>query len=542
MKVSTSLFLSLSCLVAPNLAAPAFKSRKQTLASCLAGYEDNIIWKDYSNGNYTLNQNGQRTLRQYRAPAAIFYAQKPEDVVKGVKCARKAGVLPVPRSGGHSYESLSSLNDSLVIDLSTMSHFKIAKDQRTFTVSPGIRLGNMYTSLYRANPTFTFAAGTCPSVGLGGLISAGGYGMLSRRYGLSADNVISAKVVLASGKLVTSSPRKNPDLFFAIRGGGGGSYGIVVQYTLPIIRHKYYYLAELWYPNVQDLPKVFNRLYQWRQKGLDRHHNTNPSYDGYDVDMQFNIYSIGDTVKLAIQYHPEHQSSPEHLRKILKSAGLVDTTEFEWKFGQHNNTFQTSVLGSHMFFASSVTVPKNETEMYQYLEVPQLYTNDAYKQTRKGRSEYLRGELDVNGLANVWIKSVERARKDKQNIFIQSAPYGAKMREIADDSAGYPHRAGVSFSMQTGIYFKHTDTPSSITLAEAWLLDLYNNWRPFTSGEHYQGYVFLEADPRDFYVGNWKRLVKAKKRYDPEGVFWTDLVPPKKDGKTVWFGEGYPHE
>lgn len=131
-----------------------------------------------------------------------------------------------------SFLAYSALNNSLLIDLAHVNHVTVSADKKTAAVGGGIRLGALYTALdaYGA----TFVGGICPTVGLGGLISAGGFNMQMRALGMSADHVASAKVVLADGTTVVASPSSHSDLFWAIRGGGGATYGIVVEYTLKL--------------------------------------------------------------------------------------------------------------------------------------------------------------------------------------------------------------------------------------------------------------------------------------------------------------------
>lgn len=127
-----------------------------------------------------------------------------------------------------SFENWSALNGTLVVDISHIDEVKISPDAKQATVGAGARLGTIYSLL---GPTGrTFNAGICPSVGLGGYLGVGGYNMQMRYLGMAIDHIASARVVLADGSLVTASPTANPDLFFAIR--GGGTYGFIVEVTI----------------------------------------------------------------------------------------------------------------------------------------------------------------------------------------------------------------------------------------------------------------------------------------------------------------------
>lgn len=130
-----------------------------------------------------------------------------------------------------SFENWSALNGTLVIDISHVDYVKISSDASTATVGAGARLGTIYSLL---GPTGrTFNAGICPSVAIGGYVGVGGYNMQMRYLGMAVDHIASAQIVLADGDVVTASPTQNPDLFFAIR--GGGTYGFVVEVTIKTV-------------------------------------------------------------------------------------------------------------------------------------------------------------------------------------------------------------------------------------------------------------------------------------------------------------------
>ena len=111
-----------------------------------------------------------------------------------------------------------------------INHVEVSSDRLTATVGAGIRLGALYTALDAYNTSFV--GGICPTVGLAGLLSAGGFNSVMRQAGLSVDHVKSAKVVTADGTTLVASSSSHPDLFWAIRGGGGSTWGVVVEFTL----------------------------------------------------------------------------------------------------------------------------------------------------------------------------------------------------------------------------------------------------------------------------------------------------------------------
>jgi FAD/FMN-containing dehydrogenase len=162
-----------------------------------------------------------------RKPAAVARCASPEDVRACVLGA--ASRVPIAaRSGGHSYAGYSVPDGGLVVDVGPMSKVDVRGDG-TAVVGAGTRLKDVYSALEAAGRCLP--AGTCPSVGIAGLTLGGGIGVLTRKYGLTCDHLVSAQIVTADGELRTAAADSEPDLFWALRGGGGGNFGIVTSFT-----------------------------------------------------------------------------------------------------------------------------------------------------------------------------------------------------------------------------------------------------------------------------------------------------------------------
>jgi FAD binding domain/Berberine and berberine like len=163
-----------------------------------------------------------------RRPAIIARCRDSADVVAGVTFAQRHGLEIAIRGGGHNAGGLGVWDDALVIDLSLMRSTTVDPEHHTVRVDGGC----VWSDVDHATVAFGMAtpSGFLSSTGVGGLTLGGGIGYLSRRFGLTIDNLLSADVVLADGTLVTASESSHPDLFWALR-GGGGNFGVVTSFV-----------------------------------------------------------------------------------------------------------------------------------------------------------------------------------------------------------------------------------------------------------------------------------------------------------------------
>ncbi len=162
-----------------------------------------------------------------RFPGLIVRCANTTDVKRAIDFARTENLLIAVRGGGHSFAGHSSCDGGLVIDLSRMKGLQIDAQRHMVRAQPGL-LGNEL-DLATQQAGLAMVLGGCGSVGVGGFTVGGGEGALSGKYGLSCDNLLSAEVVLADGRVVTASADKHGDLFWALR-GGGGNFGVVTSF------------------------------------------------------------------------------------------------------------------------------------------------------------------------------------------------------------------------------------------------------------------------------------------------------------------------
>ncbi|KOR25647.1 FAD-binding oxidoreductase [Clostridium sp. L74] len=191
-----------------------------------------------------------RAIDKY--PIAIAYCKTYEDIKKAILFSTKNNLKIRTRSGGHNYEGFSIANKALIIDISNLNKIQINYECNTVTIQSGAFLGQVYNFLGASK--YPFPGGSCPTVGISGVVLGGGWGYSSRYLGLTCDSLLELKMIDYKGCLLTANKIINSDLYWACKGGGGGNFGLVVSMTFKL-------------PPKVDKVTVFNIYY------------TNPSKD-----------------------------------------------------------------------------------------------------------------------------------------------------------------------------------------------------------------------------------------------------------------------
>ncbi|CAN1251083.1 Berberine bridge enzyme-like 27 [Linum perenne] len=167
-------------------------------------------------------------------PLVVVTPRSISHIQATIKCSQKHGLQLRVRSGGHDYEGISYTSvdpnsQFIVMDMINLREITVDVESKTAWVQAGATLGELYYAISQKSRTLAFPGGICPTVGIGGYVSGGGYGNLLRKYGLAADNVVDAVFVDAKGRTLDRHSM-GEDMFWAIRGGGGNSFGVAVAW------------------------------------------------------------------------------------------------------------------------------------------------------------------------------------------------------------------------------------------------------------------------------------------------------------------------
>ena len=257
-------------------------------------------------------------------PAVIVVPTTVSQVSGAVKCARRVGIRVVPKSGGHSYEGYSMQNKTLSVDLSDMSYVDVSTSSNTLTCGAGADLGELYyNAWYKGGKGFN--AGTCPPVGVSGFFLGGGFGYYSRRAGMSCDNVVSLTMVDYKGNVAKASKSKNKDLFWASCGGGGGNFGLVVEWTIKMMDvPSVIQYASIKYPDGIETAADVLYYYQTWAAGADENLGTEFHFGPTTPKSSLFFYYAGDGNLKDIL---ENQSQ---LLSIGSTAPVVKYSNMTW--------------------------------------------------------------------------------------------------------------------------------------------------------------------------------------------------------------------
>lgn len=213
-----------------------------------------------------------------------------------------------------------------MIDLSHLDYVKISSDHTSAIVGGGIRLGALYTALDAYDTTWV--GGICPTVGLSGLISAGGFNMQMRALGLSSDHVESAQVIVANGTTITASQSANSDLFWAIRGGGGSTWGIVVEFTLLLSKLPRSAMLAISWNDPEIRFDVAQRFLEWGPR------------QPREFTSQVNVYR--DSVQVLGWYLG---GTRQQLQKIVQDSSLLQIGAPQFNISGNCSTDNSRVFG-----------------------------------------------------------------------------------------------------------------------------------------------------------------------------------------------------
>ncbi|MGH2896788.1 MAG: FAD-binding oxidoreductase [Solirubrobacteraceae bacterium] len=409
-------------------------------------------------------------------PEAVARPVDSMDVRDAVRFTVAHGVRVRARSGGHSYAGYCTLTDGIVLDLRRLNAVRFDKPSGRVTVGAGAQLIDVYAGL--APHGVTVPGGSCPSVGIAGVALGGGFGLVSRHLGLTIDSLRSVKIVTADGKLRTVDHGSDPDLFWALQGGGGGNFGIVTEFvfrTHPVpARSTYFQVRWPW-------PSADAAIDAWQRWAPHTH------------DKITSILHLNAGGPAAINANGQYLGPAGDISKLLKPLLSVPGAALS---SNHEAPFLTIQL--LLADCDGKTVSACHT-------VNAAPSGTLPREAFNAKSDYVAKPLDKAGRAAM-IAATEAPGAGS----LLCDAYGGAVGRIDPTATAFAHRHPL-FCIQ---YY-------GVGATAAWIHQAWTKLRPHVSSRAYQNYIDPALpDWQDaYYAQNRKRLEATRTQVDPHHYF-----------------------
>ncbi len=415
-----------------------------------------------------------------RRPALIIRPRNAADVARVVALAREDGFELAVRSGGHSLAGHGVSDGGIVLDLSNMKALEFDLARRTAWAETGLTAGE-YTTAAAAHGLAT-GFGDAGSVGIGGITLGGGIGYLVRKYGLTIDDVLAADVVTADGKLLRVDAATHPDLFWAIR-GGGGNFGVVTRFQF-------------------------------------RLHEVDTILGGALI--------LPATPEIIATFVAEADAAPEELSVIAKvmmapPMPWVPATAHAKLVIMATLVYAGDIEAGERTIARFRSLAKPVADMVKPMRYPEIYPPDQGMHPVASVRTMFANTIDA-GVAQTIVDHLQSSTA--QIAAAEIRVLGGAMARVSADATAFAHR-GARIMMNVAAIYR---SPDDTAIHERWVEDFAAALRQ-GDGAAYVGFIGDEggARVRDAYPGaTWERLVAVKSRYDPENLFHLNQnVPPR---------------
>ncbi|CAL0312021.1 unnamed protein product [Lupinus luteus] len=480
-----------------------------------------------SNNSFSVILNMHIQNKRFKAattakPLAIITAQRESHVQTTILCAKTHGIQIRIRSGGHDTEGLSYVSDVpyVVLDLFPLHSVDVDISSATAWVEAGATLGQLYYHIYEKSKVHAFPAGVCTTLGTGGHFSGGGYGNMMRKYGLSVDNIIDAKIVDVNGKILDRKSM-GEDLFWAIRGGGGASFGVILSWKIKLVpvpaKVTVFTVNKIMEDGAADV------LYKWQEvaPNLDQNLFIRVAHSLVDGTK-------GGKKTVQVAFIGEFLGTIDRLLPLVSKSfpelGLKKSDCIEMPWINSTLYWNGNPVGTPL--ETLLTVPKEPMPIYF-----------------KIKSDYIKKPIPKKALYAIWDKFIE-----SKSMVMQWNPYGGKMAQIPSSATPFPHRAGNLFKIQYFLFWTEDGDEANnryLNISRSFYdlmapyaskspRETFHNYRDIDIGANHPSNRTSENIARTYgskyFKENFDRLVQIKTKVDPLNFFRYEQSIPTKSG------------
>jgi FAD binding domain/Berberine and berberine like len=418
-------------------------------------------------------------------PQAVVRCKESADVSAAIAFARRFDLETTARSGGHCFAGHSSTS-GCVIDVSPMGSVSVSDGAAI--VGAGARLGDLYDSL--ETEQLTIAAGSGPSVGIAGLTLGGGVGILGRLHGLTCDQLLGAQIVLADGRFIDCDGRRHEDLFWALRGAGGGNFGVVTSLRFRTVPSPATTGFHLVWP-YSDAAAVLDAWQQWAPDAPDE----------LAASVLVTLFGELDQPPLVNLFGAMVGTEADAfalLDELVTRIG-TDPTSTASRHGSHGETKRyLAGLG----------------DQFEQIERDRAQPVPAFS-----KSEFFQRPLPAETIA-VLMAHFADARVAGESRELDWMPWGGAYSRVRADATAFPHR-DARFLLKHAVAFDRDPPATRREIARQWLARSWESVHPWGSGGVYVNFPEpdLVGSEHAYYGANYERLLAVHRRYDPDNFF-----------------------
>ena len=427
-------------------------------------------------------------------PAGIAYVDNAHDIATCLAFVRKFGVKFAARSGGHSYAGYSS-STGLIIDVENLKGVQISGT--TASVGAGTRLIDFYSEL--AAKGRAIPGGSCPTVGIAGLVLGGGVGVVGRAYGLTSDKLTSLNIVTANGQALTASPSSHSDLYWACRGGGGGNFGIATYFqfeTVPAPSPVLFFLSWPW----SKAAKVIAAWQSWAPNAPD----------ALWSNLHLAAAPGGRT--------PTIQVGGCYLGSITGAHNLIE--QLYAKVGSNATGYNLNVYS----YLNAMLLEAGCRNGLTACHLPWYQSGGTLgRQPQFAKSAYFSRPLSSAGIATLLrgvtsLQSVRGAAGGVGGVAFDAM--GGAINRVSPTATAFVHRNAL-FGAQYTTDWTNGAAAAGINNQHAWLRSFWASMQPYANGQAYQNYIDPDLTnwSAAYYAQNYPRLQTVKRTYDPTRLF-----------------------
>jgi FAD/FMN-containing dehydrogenase len=425
----------------------------------------------------------------------VVRCRDPGDVVEAIRFAVQNGMAVVTRGGGHCFGGRSS-TEGLLVDVTAMRSVDVSTD--TVTVGGGARLGDVYGALLdhgRAIP-----GGSCPTVGVAGLTLGGGLGIIGRKHGLTSDHLVGARIVLADDRVVRCDEDHDEELFWALRGGGAGNFGVVTELTFRTIPAPDATNFHLTWPS-SEAAAAIEAWQAWSPSGPEELAASLVIGAGPEADEPPSVELFG--VLLGTEADVD-----ELLREPLARVGSDPTSSF-----RRQMTFRETIG----YWGDRASRERAEGEP----------PGRELRGCRFIRSEFFRRPLTADAIGAL-LEILVTGRRQGESRELDFSPWGGAYNRVPPEATAFVHR-GDRFWLKHAAEVDADASDQAKGAAHRWAGRSWGIAHGSGTGRVFPNFPDpdLEDWPRAYFGGNLDRLRTVKGRYDPSNLFrFPQSLPP----------------